>query len=93
MRMKPEAKRIVQAISNAIAAATTYNPEEIRQATAHIRSPAFWAGVDGDAEEQAVMNAFVALLERSAERKDRLLQEAFGPKKASVAQVSTERNY
>jgi len=70
-----DAKKIAASIRSAIAAANIYSPGAIREAMAHVRS---WQ--EDDPAEQAVVNAFVALMENNVERKERILREAFGTK-------------
>ncbi len=77
MRMKREAKQIVERAAFAFAAAVTSNPEELRQAAAHIRGPACWAG---DEDSREAIEAYAALLEKKADHKERLFREAFAPK-------------
>jgi hypothetical protein len=78
--MTRDAKQIVKRFASAIAAASMFTPEDMRQAAAHIRSLEFSAD-DNDAERSAI-NTFAHFLEKRAEERERSYRAAFGKESA-----------
>lgn len=72
MTVKKDAKEIFTRITRAINAASINNAPEIREAIKMIRDFGF------EGEDKPVADAFIELLERSADRKERILRETFG---------------
>lgn len=75
--MRREVTRITEQVERAIATATIGNPQDIRDAAAHLQYVFY-----GDDDAAAVVAAFVAMFQKSAERKERMLREAFGDKRS-----------
>lgn len=74
MRIKREAHKVVEIFASAIATAYTNGPDDLRQAAEYIRTPMF----SGNDDERATITAFAELLERKAEKQERLLRKAYG---------------
>lgn len=72
--MKRDTKQIVDRLASAIAAATIFNPAELKEAAKEIRRPNFW----NEPDERTVIDAYAALLENRAARKEEILRKAFG---------------
>lgn len=75
MKISRDAMVVVNALGSALAAATIANPKDLRAAINFISSPEFNGH---DEEEWPVVAEFISLLELKLDRKEELLQKAFG---------------